>query len=242
VRSFARAARWPANLGVSVLDSIAVCIAMPLGAVGFAGFCAAHRWGLMNAVGFPRYFTLVASVVLLDLAIYLQHVMFHAVPAFWRVHRMHHSDLDIDVTTGVRFHPIEIAISIGIKLAAIAALGAPVMGVLAFEAVLNATSLFNHANIAIASAADARMRMIIVTPDMHRVHHSVVVRETNSNFGFNLSWWDRPFGTYRDRPAAGHRDMTIGVEDFRDPRELKLGPMLLQPWRGTPGDYPIGGR
>jgi sterol desaturase/sphingolipid hydroxylase (fatty acid hydroxylase superfamily) len=239
--SFARAARWPANLGISIVDSIVARMVLPLGAVGFASFCAAHRWGLLNAGAIPQYFTLAIAVVALDLVIYLQHVMFHAVPALWRVHRMHHSDLDFDVTTGVRFHPIEIAISLGIKLAVIAALGAPAAGVLAFEVLLNATSLFNHANVAIPTAADAMIRRLIVTPDMHRVHHSIVVRETNSNFGFNLSWWDRLFGTYRAQPGAGHLGMTIGVEDFRDPRELNLGRMLVQPWHGTPGDYPING-
>jgi sterol desaturase/sphingolipid hydroxylase (fatty acid hydroxylase superfamily) len=240
-RSFARAARWPANLGISILDSIAVRIMLPLGAVGFAGFCAARGWGLMNVVTIPKCFTLIVSAVMLDLVIYLQHVMFHAVPALWRVHRMHHSDLDFDVTTGVRFHPIEIAISMGLKLAAIAALGTPAVGVLAFEVLLNATSLFNHGNVAIPPGADAVIRRLIVTPDMHRVHHSIVVRETNSNFGFNLSWWDRLFGTYRAQPAAGHLGMSIGIEDFRDPRELNLGRMLVQPWRGTPGAYPING-
>ncbi|MGD0289973.1 MAG: sterol desaturase family protein [Candidatus Binataceae bacterium] len=240
-RSFARAVRWPANLGISILDSIVVRMMLPLGAVGFASFCAAHGWGLLNAVAISQHFTLPISVVMLDLVIYLQHVMFHAVPALWRVHRMHHSDLDFDVTTGVRFHPIEIVISMGMKLAAIAALGAPAVAVLAFEVLLNATSMFNHGNVAIPFAADAMVRRLIVTPDMHRVHHSIVVRETNSNFGFNLSWWDRLFGTYRAQPAAGHLGMTIGIEDFREPRELKLGRMLVQPWRGAPGDYPING-
>jgi sterol desaturase/sphingolipid hydroxylase (fatty acid hydroxylase superfamily) len=239
--SFPRAARWPANLGISSLDSIAVRVMLPLGAVGFAGFCAAHGWGLLNQVKSMQYFTPIVSVVMLDLAIYLQHVMLHAVPALWRVHRMHHSDLDIDVSTGIRFHPIEMAISMGIKLAAIAALGTPAIGVLTFEVLLNVSSLFNHANVAIAPVADARMRRIIVTPDMHRVHHSIVARETNSNFGFNLSWWDRLFGTYRAQPVAGQLDMLVGVADFRDPRELKLGRMLVQPWYGTTGDYPING-
>jgi sterol desaturase/sphingolipid hydroxylase (fatty acid hydroxylase superfamily) len=238
-RMHTRAARWPANIDVSILDSIAVRIMLPLEAVGFAGFCAEHRWGLMNLVAMPRSLAAIASVVVLDLVIYLQHVMFHAIPALWRVHRMHHSDLEFDVSTGIRFHPIEIAISLGIKLTAIAALGTPAVGVLAFEVLLNATSLFNHANLGVPPAADAMIRRLIVTPDMHRVHHSIVVRETNSNFGFNLTWWDRLLGTYRAQPAAGHLAMTIGIEDFRDPRELKLSPMLVQPWRGTPGNYPI---
>ena len=241
VRSFARAGRWPANLGISLLDSLVMRMLLPLGAVGFAGYCTAHRWGLLNALVLPQLFSVVVTIIALDLVIYLQHVMFHAVPALWRVHRMHHTDLDFDVTTGVRFHPLEIVISMAIKLAAIAALGAPVVGVLLFEILLNATSLFNHSNVALASTADTVMRLLIVTPDMHRVHHSIVVRETNSNFGFNLSWWDRLLGTYRDQPAAGHLAMTIGIEDFRDARELKLLRMLLQPWRGGAGEYPING-
>jgi sterol desaturase/sphingolipid hydroxylase (fatty acid hydroxylase superfamily) len=240
-RSFARSARWPANLGISILDTVVVRIVLPLGAAGFAGFCAAHRWGLLNLVKSPQYFTLAVSLLALDLVIYLQHVMFHAIPALWRVHRMHHADLDFDVTTGVRFHPIEIAISMIVKLAAIAALGASALAVIVFEVLLNATSLFNHANVAIPVAADALVRRLIVTPDMHRVHHSVVVRETNSNFGFNLSWWDWLFGTYRAQPAAGHLGMTIGIEDFRNARELGMGRMLVQPWRGAPGEYPING-
>ncbi len=240
-RSFSRTARWPANLGISILDSLALRLLLPLGAVGFAQFCTARGWGALNAVAIPDALGLVASVVALDLVIYLQHVMFHAVPALWGVHRMHHTDLDFDVTTGIRFHPIEIAISMGIKLAAIAALGAPAAGVLVFEVLLNATSLFNHANASLAPAADTLIRRVIVTPDMHRVHHSIVVRETNSNFGFNLSWWDRLFGTYRAAPVAGHLGMTIGIEDFRDSHELTLARMLVQPWRGAPGDYPING-
>lgn len=240
-RSFARTSRWPANAGISILNSAAVRIMLPAGTVGFAGFCAAHRWGLLNAVAPSKCFTLFASIVLLDFVIYLQHVMFHAVPALWRVHRMHHTDLDLDVATGIRFHPIEIVISMGVKLAAIAALGTPAIGVLTFEVLLTTTSLFNHANLALPLKADALVRLLIVTPDMHRVHHSIAVRETNSNFGFNLSWWDRLLGTYRAQPAAGHLEMTIGVEDFRDRKELDLGQMLVQPWRGSPGDYPING-
>jgi sterol desaturase/sphingolipid hydroxylase (fatty acid hydroxylase superfamily) len=178
-RSFTRSARLPANLGIAILDSIAVRVMLPLGAVGFAGSCTVRGWGLLNQVESPKYSTLIISLVMLDLAIYLQHVMFHAAPALWRVHRTHHTDLDLDVTSGVRFHPIEIAISMGIKLAAIAVLGTSAIGVLTFEVLLNATSLFNHANVAIGYVADARLRRLIVTPDMHRVHHSIVVRETN---------------------------------------------------------------
>ena len=185
---------------------------------------------------------MVASVVILDLAIYLQHVLFHAVPALWRLHRMHHADLEFDVTTGVRFHPIEIMLSMLIKLAVVGALGAPPLSVLIFEVLLNATSMFNHGNVRIPLAIDRVLRWLVVTPDMHRVHHSILARETNSNFGFNLPWWDRLFGTYRAQPAAGHEAMTIGIEQFRDPRELRLDRMLLQPFRGDAGRYPLGYR
>jgi sterol desaturase/sphingolipid hydroxylase (fatty acid hydroxylase superfamily) len=181
-------------------------------------------------------------VILLDLTIYLQHVLFHAVPVLWRLHRMHHADLEFDVTTGVRFHPFEILLSMVIKLVVVAALGAPALAVLVFEVLLNATSMFNHGNVRLPAALDRLMRWIIVTPEMHRVHHSIAPRETNSNFGFNLPWWDRWFGTYRAEPAAGHENMTIGIEQFRDPRELRLDRMLAQPFREDVGAYPLGRR
>jgi sterol desaturase/sphingolipid hydroxylase (fatty acid hydroxylase superfamily) len=181
----------------------------------------------------------VTSVVLLDVAIYLQHVMFHAVPALWGVHRMHHADLDFDVTTGARFHPIEIVLSMLMKFGVVVALGTPALGVLVFEVLLNATSMFNHGNARLPAQLDRYLRWFVVTPDMHRVHHSIVVGETNSNFGFNLPWWDRLLGTYRDQPAAGHEGMTIGIEQFREARELWLDRMLLQPFRGLTGAYPI---
>ncbi len=214
---------------------------LPAGAVGFAFFCSARGLGFFNAMHVPIWLTILPSVVILDFVIYLQHVMFHAVPILWRVHRMHHADLDFDVTTGIRFHPVEIVISMGIKLAAVALLGTPAAGVLAFEVLLNATSMFNHSNIDIPKGRDAILRMFAVTPDMHRVHHSIVVRETNSNFGFNLPWWDRLLGTYRAQPEAGHDAMTIGIEQFREARELRLDRMLTQPWRGGTGSYPING-
>ena len=214
---------------------------LPAGAVGFALSCAERGWGFFNAMHAPIWLTILPSVVILDFVIYLQHVMFHAVPILWRVHRMHHADLDFDVTTGIRFHPVEIVISMGIKLAAVALFGTPAAGVLAFEVLLNATSMFNHSNIDIPTGRDAILRMFAVTPDMHRVHHSIVVRETNSNFGFNLPWWDRLLGTYRAQPEAGHDAMTIGIEQFREARELRLERMLTQPWRGGTGAYPING-
>jgi sterol desaturase/sphingolipid hydroxylase (fatty acid hydroxylase superfamily) len=194
---------------------------------------------MLNNLPVPAWMAVVASVLLLDVAIYLQHVMFHAVPALWRVHRMHHADLDFDVTTGARFHPIEIVLSMLIKFAAVVALGVPALGVLIFEVLLNATSMFNHGNARIPARLDRYLRWFVVTPDMHRVHHSTVVGETNSNFGFNLPWWDRLLGTYREQPAAGHEGMTIGIEQFREARELWLDRMLLQPFCGPAGAYAI---
>jgi sterol desaturase/sphingolipid hydroxylase (fatty acid hydroxylase superfamily) len=199
----------------------------------------ARGFGLFNALSVPPWLSVVASVVVLDLAIYLQHVLFHAVPGLWRLHRMHHSDLEFDVSTGLRFHPIEILLSMLIKLAVIAAIGAPPLAVLIFEVLLNATSIFNHANIRVPGKVDRVLRWFVVT---HRVHHSILVRETNSNFGFNLPWWDRLFGTYRAQPTAGHETMTIGVKQFRDPRDLRMDRMLLQPFLGDVGRYPIGQR
>ena len=240
-RTVGRATRWPANIGVVIVNTALLRLILPAGAVGFALLCAEHGLGFFNAMHVPIWFTILPSVVILDFVIYLQHVMFHAVPILWRAHRMHHADFDFDVTTGIRFHPVEIVISMGIKLAAVALFGTPAAGVLAFEVLLNATSMFNHSNIDIPTGRDAILRMFAVTPDMHRVHHSIVVRETNSNFGFNLPWWDWLLGTYRAQPEAGHDAMTIGIEQFREARELRLDRMLTQPWRGGPGAYPING-
>jgi sterol desaturase/sphingolipid hydroxylase (fatty acid hydroxylase superfamily) len=169
-------------------------------------------------------------------------VLFHAVPVLWRLHRVHHADLEIDVTTGARFHPIEILLSMGIKLGVIAALGTPAVAVLLFEVLLNATSMFNHSNVRMPARLDRVLRWIVVTPDMHRVHHSIVVHETNSNFGFNLPWWDRLFGTYRDQPAARHETMTVGIEQFRNPVEQRLDRMLTQPFRDDDTAYALGRR
>jgi len=234
--------RWPNNLGVVVVDALLVRIIFPTTAVALALFAEARGLGFFNMVAPPTWFSLVASVILLDLAIYFQHVLFHAVPVLWRLHRMHHADLEIDVTTGVRFHPIEILLSMVIKLTVVVAVGAPAVAVLIFEVTLNATSMFNHSNVRMRDGFDRVLRWFVVTPDMHRIHHSILSCETNSNFGFNLPWWDRLFGTYRAQPAADHEDMTIGIEQFRDPRELGLDRMLLQPFRGDAGGYPLGNR
>ena len=234
--------RWPNNLGVLAVDVVLVRILLPITAVGLALIAEARGFGLLNLIALPRWASIVISVVILDLAIYLQHVLFHAVPALWRLHRMHHADLEFDVTTGVRFHPIEILLSTAIKLTVVAALGTPAAAVVIFEVLLNATSMFNHSNVRVPAQIDRVLRWFVVTPDMHRVHHSILRRETNSNFGFNLPWWDRLLGTYRAQPAAGHEGMTIGIEQFRDARELGLDRMLLQPFRGEAGRYPIAAR
>jgi sterol desaturase/sphingolipid hydroxylase (fatty acid hydroxylase superfamily) len=232
--------RWPNNLGVLAVDALLVRVVLPVTTVGLALVAEAHGVGLFNMITLPAWVSTIVSVMVLDLAIYLQHVLFHAIPALWRLHRMHHADLAFDLTTGLRFHPIEILLSMAIKLVVIAAIGAPALAVLIFEVLLNATSMFSHSNIRIPQPFDRLLRWFVVTPDMHRVHHSIVPHETNSNFGFNLPWWDRLFGTYRPRPAAGHDAMVIGIEQFRDWRELRLDRMLLQPWRENVGPYPLG--
>ena len=241
-RSVSRWIRWPSNLGIVAFNTLLLRILGPVAAVGLAVLSEERGWGLLNAFSLPSLLAIVLSVVLLDLAIYLQHVVFHAVPALWRLHRMHHADLDFDVTTGARFHPIEILLSMAIKLAVVAALGPPAVAVLIFEILLNATAMFNHGNVRIPEGSDRVLRWFVVTPEMHRVHHSVIPRETNSNFGFNLPWWDRLLGTYRAQPADGHEGMTIGIAQFRTPRDLWLDLMLVQPFRGGTGDYPISRR
>jgi sterol desaturase/sphingolipid hydroxylase (fatty acid hydroxylase superfamily) len=231
--SLPRRTRWPANLGIVALNTALLRLAFPAAAVGAALFAQANGWGLLNHFALPGWAALIAGIVLLDLAIYLQHVLFHAVPALWRLHRVHHADLDIDVTTGARFHPVEILLSMLIKFAVIAALGVPPEAVLLFEVLLNATSMFNHANVRIPERVERALRAVVVTPDMHRVHHSVDRDETNSNFGFNLSLWDRLFGTYRAQPRAGHAGMQIGIPDFREPGDCAALPgMLALPFRG----------
>ncbi|MDP1670421.1 sterol desaturase family protein [Phaeovulum sp.] len=234
-----RLLRWSNNLGLVVVDTLVLRFTFPVLAVGLALMAEARGWGLLNAFDVPGWLAVLLAVVALDLVIYLQHVMFHAVPALWRLHRMHHADLEFDVTTGLRFHPLEILASMAIKLAAVAALGPPAVAVLIFEVLLNASAMFNHSNIRLPLALDRILRLVIVTPDMHRVHHSIRPEETNSNFGFNLPWWDRLLGTYRAQPSAGHDEMTIGIEQFRTPRELWLDRMLLQPLRGAARGYSI---
>jgi sterol desaturase/sphingolipid hydroxylase (fatty acid hydroxylase superfamily) len=238
-RAFSRWRRWPANLGIVALSTVLGRVAFAIVPVGLAALCETRGWGLLNTIEISAWLKIVAAIVILDLAIYLQHVMFHAVPVLWRLHRMHHSDLDFDVTTGARFHPFEFLLSIVIKFAVIVALGAPAVAVLVFEVLLNASSMFNHANVRLPLKLDKALRWLIVTPDMHRVHHSIAVNETNSNFGFNLSCWDRLLGTYRAQPAQGHETMTIGLDVFRDPADLRLDRMLVQPFVGGADGYPM---
>jgi sterol desaturase/sphingolipid hydroxylase (fatty acid hydroxylase superfamily) len=223
--------RWTNNLALTVLNTVLVRAVLPVAAIGVAGFAAEHGAGVFDLIQLPYPWAVVLSVLALDLAIYLQHLMFHAVPLFWRLHRVHHADLDFDVTTGARFHPVEIVLSMLIKFGVILVLAPPALAVLVFEILLNATSMFNHGNVRLPVGIDRVLRLLVVTPDMHRVHHSADPRETNSNFGFNVPWWDRLFGTYRAQPRAGHDAMTLGVEQFRAPRELWLDRMLLQPLR-----------
>ncbi len=223
--------RWYANLGVAALNTALVWVLVPLAPVALALVAGSRGWGVLNLVELPFWLEIVLAVVVLDLAIYLQHAMFHAVPALWRLHRMHHADLDCDVTTGTRFHPVEILVSVAIKMAAVALLGPPAVAVLVFEVLLNGTSMFNHGNVRLPARLDRILRWIVVTPDMHRVHHSDIPVETDSNFGFNLPWWDRLFGTYRAQPHLGHEGMTIGLDRFRRREDLHLHRMLLQPLR-----------
>jgi sterol desaturase/sphingolipid hydroxylase (fatty acid hydroxylase superfamily) len=225
-----RGTRWFHNLALTFLNSLIVRLLFPVTSIGFALYCREHNWGIFNMSKTTEWPAGILSVIVLDLTIYAQHVFFHKIPFFWRFHRMHHTDLDIDVTSGARFHPVEIVLSMGIKMAIIVILGAPAWSILVFEVLLNATSMFNHSNVLMNDRIDRYLRRFLVTPDMHRVHHSVIIRETNSNFGFNLPWWDRLFGTYRDQPASGHEAMTLGLANYRDRKWLTLPWMLVVPF------------
>lgn len=238
-----KAARWANNLALVILNTLLLRLLFPLAGAGMAAFCAANGWGFFNYYHVPYVIGIPLAVIFLDFVIWLQHVIFHAVPVFWRLHRVHHADPDYDVTTGARFHPVEIVLSMLIKFAAIAVLGPPLLAVLIFELLLNATAMFNHGNIRMPATLDRVMRWFIVTPDMHRVHHSVEIDEANSNFGFNVPWWDRTFGTYQDQPRAGHQNMTIGIHGVDEIREVaRLPGMLLIPFRGKVTDYAINKR
>ena len=222
--------RWRTNLAIILLNNLLITFVFPAAPFGAAVMAQNSGWGLFHRMTLPGPLEIVISLLLLDLVIYLQHRAFHRVTLFWRLHRMHHTDLDLDVSSGIRFHPLEITLSLVIKLLAVVVLGIAPLSVLLFEILLNATSMFNHANIRIPPAVDRWLRMVLVTPDMHRVHHSVIPRETDSNFSFNLPWWDRLFGTYTAQPREGHDRMVIGLKEFRNQHELGFGRLLLIPF------------
>ena len=242
-RLLTRLLRWTNNLALLLLNIVISRWIFPLAAVGVAAFVESNGWGLMNVYEIPFSLAIVLSVIALDFIIYLQHVLVHAVPVLWRLHRVHHADPDLDVTSGLRFHPIEIILSLLIKFAAIVVLGAPVIAVVIFEILLNAGAMFNHANVRLPLALDKLLRWFIVTPDMHRIHHSVEDDEANSNFGFNLTWWDRLFGTYTVEPRGGHEGMTVGIHHYNDPKQVSwLHGILILPFRKKIGGYTINRR
>ncbi|MEQ9257558.1 MAG: sterol desaturase family protein [Roseovarius sp.] len=225
--------RWLTNWGIVILDTLtlrALALALPLLAVGAALDAEAQGWGLMNALDLPLWLAVIATVLIFDFAIWAQHLVTHKVPLLWRIHRVHHADRDIDVTTAIRFHPVEIALSMLLKIGLVYLLGPPALGIILFEIILNGTAMFNHANLRLPGPVDAALRQVIVTPDMHRVHHSAERAEHDSNYGFALSIWDRLFGTYVPQPGAGHDEMTVGLE-WQDDRPSRLGWSLVLPFR-----------
>ena len=233
-RTLPRARRWPGNLGIVAVDTLLARVLVPTTAVAVAMLAAERGWGLLALVAWPSRLEIALAVAALDLAIWAQHVAFHHVPWLWRLHRMHHTDLDLDVTSGARFHPVEILLSLAIKFVVVVALGAPALAVLIFEVLLNATSMFSHSNVAMPAWLDRGLRLLLVTPDMHRIHHSIHRDETDSNYGFCAPWWDRMFGTYRAAPRDGQEAMTLGISQFRDPGELRLDRLITQPFRDDP--------
>ncbi len=222
--------RWANNLGLAIVDTVLLRSLFPIAAVGFAQIVHQHSWGLFNRVGVPVWIAILLSVIALDFIIYLQHLLLHRIPILWRIHRVHHTDLDLDVTTGLRFHPIEIVLSMGLKIAAVILLGVPSVAVLIFEILLNGTALFNHSNLNLPYSLDQILRWVLVTPDMHRIHHSIITEETDSNFGFNLTWWDYLCGTYRAQPIKGHEAMTVGLDDWQTEQVEELLWMLANPF------------
>jgi len=231
--------RWFSNLGLVLIESIVVRLVFPTALAGITLLVQQRGWGLFNQFELPYLLKIIFSVLILDFVIYLQHIMFHSVPLFWRLHMVHHTDMDIDVTTGVRFHPVEIILSLGIKMIVVILIGAPLAAVLIFEIILNGTSMFNHGNVRYSQNIDSILRLLVVTPEMHRVHHSTIRWETNSNLGFNFPWWDRLFGTYRGQPAKGHLEMTIGLEPYKEPKKLTLPWLIVLPFIGKLGKYPM---
>jgi sterol desaturase/sphingolipid hydroxylase (fatty acid hydroxylase superfamily) len=242
IRTVSKSRRWVSNLTLIALNPLSVRLVFPILPVGVALIASERSWGLLNNINLPSFLEVAIGVLALDLTVYLQHVLHHAIPLLWRMHMVHHADLDYDLTTGLRFHPVEIIVSMALKLAAIMVLGPPALAVLIFEVTLNATAMFNHSNINIPAAIDRLIRLFLVTPDMHRVHHSVVIRETNSNYGFAFPWWDRIFGTYQDQPIKGHNGLVIGLSQFRDLNKQTPLQLLLMPFSGDPGRVPINRR
>lgn len=246
--TISKTVRWINNLGLVFVNSFIVRVVYPVAAIGVAATAQENHWGLFNTIGvntidIPIWLAAILAIIIMDLVIYIQHVMVHSIPLLWRLHRVHHADPDYDVTTGSRFHPIEIILSMGIKFCTIVLLGPPVFAVILFEIILNATAMFNHGNIRLNSKVDKVLRLFLVTPDMHRVHHSIEDDETNSNFGFSLPWWDRIFGTYRDQPRAGHTDMVIGIHKFREAKDVSwISGMLTLPLKGEMSGYTINRR
>ena len=243
VLTVSKLTRWLNNIALVFLNSIIVRLLFPAAAVGVASYAAQHQWGLLHQFPIDFPFAVLLSIVVLDFVIYLQHVMLHAVPLLWRLHRVHHADLDYDVSTGARFHPFEIILSMLLKFAAIVVIGPPVIAVIIFEVLLNGLSMFNHGNVELPKKLDALLRLLVVTPDMHRVHHSIEENEANSNFGFNLSCWDRLFGTYRAQPRQGHIKMTVGIRKHRSLKQVTgLPGILLLPFVGKVSDYALNRR
>lgn len=229
-RSVPRAARWPSNLGLLAVNALVARVALPMAAVGVATAVEARGGGLLPLLGLPGWAQFLVALVVLDLVIYLQHVLFHASPVLWRLHRMHHADTDVDATNGLRFHTLEILLSMLLKMAVVWALGPPAAAVVVFEVLLNALAVFNHSNVALPKGVDRWLRLLVVTPDMHRVHHSWHAEEHNSNYGFNLTVWDRLFRTYRAQPKDGHQGMMLGLPEFRASEWRRLDRMLVQPF------------
>ena len=243
VLTVGKAIRWANNLGLVALNTLLLRLLFPAAAVGMAALANDQGWGLLNHFQVPAWLAVPVAMIALDFVIWLQHVMVHAIPALWRLHRVHHADPDYDVTTGSRFHPLEIILSMLIRFATIALLGPPLAAVIIFEVLLNATAMFNHGNVRLPTKLDRILRWFVVTPDMHRVHHSIEDDETNSNFGFNLPWWDRLFGTYRDQPRGGHEGMTVGIRGYNQPRDVSWLPgMIVLPFRGKVSGYVINRR
>ncbi|MBL7004389.1 MAG: sterol desaturase family protein [Gammaproteobacteria bacterium] len=241
--TLSKSLRWLNNLGLTAFNTLVLRLLFPTAAVGVAAFAQVNGWGLLNYYQLPILFSIFISVVAMDFIIYLQHIMVHAVPALWRLHRVHHADQDYDVTTGARFHTLEIILSMLIKFATIIVLGAPVVAVILFEVILNALAMFNHANIKLPTSIDKNLRLLVVTPDMHRVHHSVEDDETNSNFGFNLSCWDRLFGTYKEQPRGGQLGFTIGIHNHTDVNQTnRIIGMMSMPFKGKISEYAINTR